>query len=80
MDYELCSFPPALFEAQNVFRKADKRQLAQATSEHARSGILAVVPESQCHVLDGGSLLHREPRKRGDTLVFFFFQLCASRQ
>ena len=58
MDYELCSFPPALFEAQNVFRKADKQQLAQAINEHASNGILDVVPASQCCVLDGVSLLH----------------------
>jgi len=28
MSYELSSFPPALFKARNVLRKADKPQLA----------------------------------------------------
>ena len=40
MDYELCSFPPAFFDAQNVFKKADKPQLAKAISEQARNGTL----------------------------------------
>ena len=30
MSYELSPFPPALFEARNVFRKADKPYLAQS--------------------------------------------------
>src|SRR6218665_2890499 len=59
MRYELSPFPPALFDSINVFRKADKPQLAHAISEHARDGILDLVPETEKYVLDGGSLLHR---------------------
>ena len=35
MCYELSPFPPALFEAGNIFRKADKPQLAHAICDHA---------------------------------------------
>ena len=64
MSYELSLFPPALFEARDVFRKADKPQLAHVISEYARGGILDFVPETERHVLDGGSLLHRIPWKK----------------
>ena len=33
MSYELCSFPAALFEGKDIFRKANKPKLAQAVSE-----------------------------------------------
>ena len=59
--YELSPFPPALFEARHVFRKADKPQLAHAIRDHASDAMLDCVPESTRHVLDGGSLLHRVP-------------------
>jgi len=61
MSYELSPFPPALFEARDVFRKADKPQLDSAIRDDARDAILASAPETGCHVLDGGSLLHRMP-------------------
>ena len=58
MCYELSPFPPALFEAGNIFRKADKPQLAHAICDHASDAILDTVPETDHYVLDGGSLLH----------------------
>ncbi len=67
MRYELSPFPPALFEARDIFRKADKPQLAHAICEHASDAILQSVPETESHVLDGGSLLHRIPWKRGQS-------------
>src|SRR6218665_2835668 len=69
MSYELSHFPPALFDSINVFRKADKPQLAHAISEHARDGILYLVPETQKYVLDGGSLLHRILWRKGESYV-----------
>src|SRR6218665_3717095 len=57
--YELCPLGPVLFDSINVFRNADEPQLAHAINEHARDGILDFVPETEKHVLDGGSLLHR---------------------
>ena len=65
MRYELSPFPPALFEARNVFRKADKPQLAHAIRDHASDAMLDCVPGSTRHDLDGGSLLHRVPWQLG---------------
>lgn len=67
MRYELSPFPPALFEARNVFCKADKPQLAQAICDHAQNAIQDSVSETEYHALDGGSLLHRTPWKKGET-------------
>jgi len=67
MSYELSPFPPALFDSINVFRKADKPQLAHAISEHAPDGILDFVPETERHVLECGSLLHRIRWKKGES-------------
>ena len=69
MRYELSPFRPALFEARNVFRKADKPQLAHAIRDHARDAMLDCVPESTRHVLDGGPLLHRVPWQLGTRYV-----------
>ena len=67
MCYELSPFPPALFEAGNIFRKADKPQLAHAICDHASDAIIDTVPETDHYVLDGGSLLHRIPWKLGQS-------------
>ena len=56
-----CQVMAALFEARDVFRKTDKPQVAHAISEYAWGGILDFIPETERHVLDGGSLLHRIP-------------------
>ena len=65
MRYALSPFPPALFEARNVFRKADKPHLTHAIQDHASDAMLDCVPESTSHVLDGGSLLHIVPWQIG---------------
>jgi len=57
---------PAVFEARNVFRKADKPQQS-VINDHARNVILDSAPETGCHVLDGGSFLHRMPWKTGNS-------------
>ena len=71
LSYKLSPFPPALFEARNVHRKADKPQLAQAIRYHATDlsseAVMNPLPETDCYVLDGGSLLHRLPWKTGDS-------------
>ena len=36
MNYELSTFPPALFEDRNIFREAGKPQIATTITEHAR--------------------------------------------
>jgi hypothetical protein len=64
--YELSPFPSSLFEAKNVFRKADKPQLAHAICDYAQVSISDSGSKTEYYVLDGGSLIHRVPWKRGN--------------
>ena len=69
MTYELSPFPAALFEAREILRKADKPPLAHAVEEKvgkkSDSAILRSIPSTEQIVIDGGSLLHRLPWKKG---------------
>ena len=71
LTYELSPYPPALFETRNILRKADKPQLPQAIRDHAADlsseAVMNSIPKTDCYVLDGGSLLHRLPWKKGDS-------------
>jgi len=71
LDYELSPFPPALFEAKNIFQEADKPQLAKAIEECASKlsdqPVLDKTPKTEHCVLDGGSLLHRVKWTKGKT-------------
>ncbi len=64
--YELCSYPPALFESSSLPLQADKPALADTlwkmvTQEQTK-------PSGDVHyILDGGALLHRIPWQRGST-------------
>jgi 5'-3' exonuclease len=65
LTYELCNYPPALFEGTGKLLKAVKAQLADA--------IWSEVPynpapcQNITYVLDGGALLHRIPWQLGET-------------
>ena len=65
LTYELCKYPPALFEANDRLLKAVKSQLAAVIW----SEVPLEPPPSQNfqYVLDGGTLLHRIPWQLGDT-------------
>lgn len=72
LKYELCAYPPSLFESTTMLRKADKSQLAMTIRKYVDSKLVAdgiPVPcmQSEQYVLDGGSLLHRIPWHKGDT-------------
>jgi len=71
LTYELSPYPPALFETRNILRKADKLQLAQAIRDHAADlsseAVMNSIPKTDCYVLDGDSLLHHLPWKKGDS-------------
>ena len=71
LDYELSPFPPALFEAKNIFREAEKPQLAKAIEECASKlsdqAVLDKTPKTEHYVLDGGSLLHCVKWTKGKT-------------
>ena len=68
LDFQLSPYPPALFEATNVLRKPNKPQLAHAISEYMISEAQTECNHRNEHyVVDGGSLLHRIPRTKGDS-------------
>ena len=64
--YELCSYPPALFESQHAMLKADKAALANNIWK-ALPMKDPELPAQVTYVLDGGSLLHRVPWDAGKT-------------
>jgi hypothetical protein len=62
IDFELCSYPPVLFESTRLLLKPDKPKLTKAIVEFVKGSVqsLPVVPhDTNQYVLDGGSLLHR---------------------
>ena len=69
--HELCGFPPALFEKQDVLLKANKPILANAIWDLASAisdkEIEQLVSHSVKHVIDGGALLHKIPWDKGHT-------------
>jgi len=76
ISYELSPFPAAMLEARNVFRKAHKPPPASSIRDHSRDAMLDSALEMGCHVLSGGSLLHRMPWKAGRSYERVA-QLCA---
>ena len=64
--YELCSYPPALFDSSLLLREPQKPVLANAIWNLLAPDISEISGEVQ-HVLDGGALIHRIPWTRGAT-------------
>ena len=64
--YELCSYPPALFESTYVMRASNKATLADALWSPKLAALPGPTGEVQ-YVLDGGALLHCIPWTRGST-------------
>ena len=75
LKYELCSYPPALFDSSLLLREAKKPALADAIRKHVGPDVPAdnVVDGSQ-YVLDGGALLQRIPWSIGSTYTYIFHQ------
>ena len=63
--YELCSFPPSIFDASGFPREAHKPKLADAIWALGECGVPAIESSVIQYVLDGGSLLHRIPWPKG---------------
>ena len=61
LDDEVSPFPPALFKANYVFRKAEKLQLAKAIEEYVTGQsdehVTNDIPGTENYVLEGGSLI-----------------------
>jgi hypothetical protein len=64
--YELCSYPPSLFENRRIPRLANKASLADELWKHMPTDV-AVLSTNLQFVLDGGALLHRIPWNCGST-------------
>ena len=65
--FEMCSYPPALFDSSLLPRKANKPVLADAIWTRTKNE-QTTKPTGKVHyVLDGGALLHRIPWSRGLT-------------
>ncbi|XP_013394769.1 uncharacterized protein LOC106162148 [Lingula anatina] len=65
MNYELCTFPPALFASRVALRTSNKATLAQAMWS---DGLDNPGPQGDInYILDGGALLHRIPWTFGIT-------------
>lgn len=64
LEYELCGYPPALFETRNVLLPANKPQLAKPIWDVATA---VDGPKDCVFVLDGGALLQRIPWDTGKT-------------
>ena len=66
-EYELCGYPPVLFDRYELPREANKPQIADAVWEVTKS-VQTKVPSDKTHfVINGGVLLQRIPWQRGVT-------------
>ena len=64
--YELCSYPPALFDSSPLLREPQKAVLTNAIWDTLTQDSPVLTGKVQ-YVLDGGSLLHRIPWTQGIT-------------
>ncbi|XP_072022088.1 uncharacterized protein [Amphiura filiformis] len=63
--YELCSFPPALFESSGLPLEAKKADLADTLWKEVKHEESLSRNNNVHYILDGGALLHRIPWPRG---------------
>ena len=66
MKYELCTFPPALFESQDLLNQPQKANFAEAIWSNITKEEV-VIPKLVQYVVDGGALLHHIPWTHGST-------------
>jgi len=68
--YEMCSYPPSLFDETLLPRQANKPALADAIWDQVNKDCHDVsCPQGSEYVLDGGALIHRVPWSNGQTYV-----------
>ena len=63
--YELCSYPPALFETTDILLSASKSTLVDAMWNQVPN--TPSLPPNVQYVFDGGALLHRIPWHTSET-------------
>ena len=66
MKYELSVYPPSLFTNNGLPRGTTKPQLADAMAK-CLSSQAEPIPDAECSVFDGGSLLQRIKWTTGET-------------
>ena len=79
MQYELCTYPPALFEKSFVLRTTNKSTLVNALTNHNSvkmqpAAFHTTPPADVKHVIDGGALLLRVGWRKGETYAFLMHQ------
>ena len=64
--YELCSYPPALFESPQLLRQANKASLSDAMWDIVKESQPESAPKLDVHyIVNGRALLQRLPLRRG---------------
>ena len=66
LEYELSHFPPALFASSSCLRESQKSQLSDSLWSMLDQPVVTLPPTLK-FVLDGGSLLHKIPWKKGSS-------------
>jgi len=80
--FEMCSYPPALFDCSLLPRQANKPALADAIWTITKNNQTGGPTGNVDFVLDGGALLHRVPWPRGityDGICSLYVQYVANR-
>ena len=68
LKYELCSYPPALFESPELLNEAQKSTLTEFIWSNFNIEAIQA-PKQVKYVIDGGALLHRIPWVRGSSFL-----------
>ena len=71
--YELCTFPPALFETTEMLNEPQKAAFVDALWGSVKNKDV-ILPKPANYIIDGGALLHRNPWKIGSS----FFSILKS--
>ena len=74
LQYELCSFPPSLFDLKLLMSSGDKSELQKGVIKSVPQCAIEEHPPDVVFILDGGTLLQRLPWPKGAT----YGELCHS--
>ena len=74
MTYELCTFPPALFESKGLLNEPQKATLADALWSTVQNQDVSI-PTQAKYILDSGALLHSIPWKTVLSFIVFHGRL-----
>ena len=66
-EYELSVYPTALFRGYGMLNSATKQRLTDGIAKLSNDSQETSIPNAECNVLDGGSLLQRLPWTKGET-------------